>query len=172
LGHKRVAYVTGSVDIIPMRQRLEAFREFSAQYGFDRDPQLIEPCELSAQGGYEGCARLWVRLKRKPTAIMVFSDTPSLGVMRYLYEHQICIPEQVSVVGFDGTDSSEFSQTSLSTVATPMYDMGREAFQLLKEEMDRRQSMPRSIVLPVRLILRESVTRAALPEPVVVGSRN
>jgi LacI family transcriptional regulator len=161
LGHKRVAYVTGAVDMIPIRQRLEAFREFSTQYGFDKDAQLIESSELSAQGGYESCARLWGRLKKKPTAIMVFSDAPSLGVMRYLNEHRIRIPEHVSVLGFDGTDSSEFSQTSLSTVATPLYEMGRQAFHLLKDEIDRPQSQPQSIVLPVRLIMRESVTSPA-----------
>lgn len=159
LGHKRVAYITGAVRIIPIRQRLEAFREFSTRYDFDKDAQLIESSELSAQGGYESCARLWGRLKKKPTAIMVFSDAPSLGVMRYLNEHRIRIPEQVSVLGFDGTDSSEFCQTSLSTVETPLYEMGRQAFHLLKDELDRHQTRPRSIVLPVRLIMRESVTR-------------
>jgi LacI family transcriptional regulator len=165
LGHKRVAYITGSVDMIPIRQRLDAFREFSTQYGFDKDAQLIESSELSAQGGYESCARLWGRLKKKPTAIMVFSDAPSLGVMRYLNEHRIRIPDHVSVLGFDGTDSSEFSQTSLSTVATPLYEMGRQAFHLLKDEIDRHQSQPQSIVLPVRLIMRESVTSPAPSRP-------
>lgn len=158
LGHNRVAYITGAVDMIPIRQRLEAFRQFSSHYGLEVDTELIESAELSAQGGYEACARLWGRLKKKPTAIMVFSDAPSLGVMRFLAEHRIRIPEQISVIGYDGTDSSEYSQPSLSTVATPLYEMGREAFKLLKEAMERAQTRPRSIVLPPRLILRESVT--------------
>jgi LacI family transcriptional regulator len=162
LGHNRVAYITGAVDMIPIRQRLEAFRQFSSHYGFDNDAELIESSELSAQGGYEACARLWDRLKKKPTAIMVFSDGPSLGVMRFLTEHRIRIPEQISVIGYDGTDSSEYSQPSLSTVATPLYEMGREAFKLLKEAMERAPSRPRSIVLPPRLILRESMSSPGL----------
>ena len=160
LGHRRVAYITGAVDITPIRQRYEAFKELSSQYGFDIDPQLIERCELSAQGGFEGCAKLWARVKKKPTAIMVFSDTPSLGVMRFLGENQCRIPQDVSVLGFDGTDSSEFSHISLSTVATPMFEMGKQAFRLLDEEMERHQPKPKSIVLPVQLIIRESVTQA------------
>jgi DNA-binding LacI/PurR family transcriptional regulator len=159
LGHRRVAYITGSVDVIPIRQRYEAFREFSAKYNFETDAQLVEHCELSAQGGYDGCAKLWSRLKKKPTAIMVFSDAPSLGVMRFLGEKQLRIPQDISVLGFDGTDTSEFSQISLSTIATPMFEMGRQAFRLLEEEMDRPQSRPRSIVLPVQLMIRESVSR-------------
>jgi DNA-binding LacI/PurR family transcriptional regulator len=159
LGHKRVAYITGSVDIIPIRQRYKAFREFSPNYGFDIDDQLIEHCEFSAQGGYESCARLWTRLKKKPTAIMVFSDTPAQGVMRFFHQQNIRVPEAVSVLGFDGTDSSEFSQISLSTVVTPLYEMGKQAFQLLEKEMDRPLPQPRSILLPVRLVVRESVSR-------------
>ena len=160
LGHRRVAYITGSVDITPIRQRQEAFQRAMFAIRLRYDPQLIERCELSAQGGFEGCANLWSRLKKKPTAIMVFSDTPSLGVMRFLGENQIRIPQDVSVLGFDGTDSSEFSHISLSTVATPMFEMGKQAFRLLDEEMERHQPRPRSIVLPVQLIIRESVTHA------------
>lgn len=161
LGHRRVAYITGSVDVIPIRQRYEAFREFCSKYNFDTDAQLVEHCELSAQGGYDGCARLWAQLKKKPTAIMVFSDAPSLGVMRFLGEKNIRIPQDVSVLGFDGTDTSEFSQISLSTIATPLFEMGRQAFRLLEEKMEHPQSSPRSIVLPVQLIVRESVSRVA-----------
>jgi DNA-binding LacI/PurR family transcriptional regulator len=160
LGHKRVAYITGSVDMIPIRQRYDAFREYSSKYGFEADAEMVEYCELSAKGGYESCAKLWSRLRKKPTAIMVFSDAPSLGVIRYLSEHKVRIPEEVSVIGFDGTDSSEFSQISLSTVATPMYEMGKQAFHMLEETMERRQSRPRSILLPVQLVRRESVARA------------
>jgi LacI family transcriptional regulator len=160
LGHKRVAYITGSVDIIPIRQRYEAFREFSPKYGFDIDDQLVESCEFSAQGGYESCARLWARLKKKPTAIMVFGDTPAQGVMRFFHQQNIRVPEAVSVLGFDGTDSSEFSQISLSTVVTPLYEMGKRAFHLLKQEMDRPLAQPHSILLPVRLVVRESISRA------------
>jgi DNA-binding LacI/PurR family transcriptional regulator len=167
-GHRRVAYITGSVDLTPIRQRYDAFCELRSQYGFDTDPQLIGQSELSAQGGFEGCAKLWARVTKKPTAVMVFSDTPSLGVMRFLGENQIRIPQDVSVLGFDGTDSSEFSQISLSTVATPMFEMGKQAFRLLHEEMQRHQSRPRSLVLPVQLVMRESVAQAGVR---ISGSR-
>jgi LacI family transcriptional regulator len=164
LGHKRVAYITGSVDIIPIRQRHDAFREFSRTYGFETAGDEVERCDSSAKGGYESCAKLWARLKRKPTAIMVFSDAPSLGVLRYLFEHKIRVPEEVSVIGFDGTDSSEFSQISLSTVATPMYEMGKQAFRMLEEAIGHRQARPRSMLLPVKLILRDSVAPAAITQ--------
>ena len=162
LDHKRVAYITGSVDVITIRQRYEAFLELRSKYGFDIDAQLVEHSELNAQGGYESCERLWDRLKRKPTAIMVFSDAPALGVMRFLHKQGVHVPEEISVIGFDGTDSSEFSQISLSTIVTPLYEMGKQAFRLLEQEMEKPQSQPRSILLPVQLAVRESIARVGM----------
>jgi DNA-binding LacI/PurR family transcriptional regulator len=157
LGHRRVAYITGFLKVIPIEQRLEAFRHCAAQNGLDTDPALIEGSELSLHGGYESCGRLWHRLRKKPTAILVFSDTPAVGTMRYLHEQRVKVPNQVSVVGFDGTDTSEYLPISLTTVGTPMYEMGRQAFALLKEVMAHPRKAPRSILLPVHLIRRESV---------------
>jgi DNA-binding LacI/PurR family transcriptional regulator len=161
LGHKRIAYMTSSIDIIPIRQRYDSFREFISKYGFDTDPELVERCEPSTRGGYKSCAKLWTRLKKKPTAIMAFGDAPAIGIMRYLYERRVRVPMEVSVLGFDGTDSAEFSEISLSTVATPMYEMGKQAFGMLEDAMERHHVRPRSIILPVQLVLRESVARAS-----------
>lgn len=157
LNHRRVAYITGTLKVIPIEQRLAAFRYYAAQNGLDLDPALVEASELSLQGGYQSCGRLWHRLRKKPTAILVFSDTPAVGVMRYLHEHRVKVPNQVSVVGFDGTETSEFLPISLTTVGTPMYEMGRQAFTLLKEVMAYPRKAPRSILLSVQLIRRESL---------------
>jgi len=157
LGHKRVAYISGTPELIPIKQRLEAFRACAAQFGLEIDATLIEQSPHSVRGGYDSCARLWSRVRVKPTAILVFSDAPSLGVLRYLREHEIDVPKKVSVVGFDGTDSSEFSLTSLSTIVTPMYEMGEQAMRLLEKTMSQHYTRPQSILLPVRLEMRESV---------------
>ncbi len=157
LGHKRVAYISGTPAVIPIQQRLQAFQECAAQYGLDADVGLIDESPHNVRGGYESCARLWSRLRKKPTAILVFSDAPSLGVLRFLHENKIGVPEKVSVLGFDGTDSSEFSLISLSTVATPMYEMGMQAFRLLEKTMNQHYTRPQSVLLPVRLEMRESV---------------
>jgi LacI family transcriptional regulator len=159
LNHRRVAYVTGNLKVIPIEQRLAAFRHYAAQNGLDTDAALIEKSELSLQGGYESCGRLWHRLRKKPTAILVFSDTPAVGVMRFLHEHRVKIPHQVSVVGFDGSDTSEFLPVSLTTVVTPRYEMGRQAFALLKEVMAHPRKASRSILLSVHLVRRESVAK-------------
>jgi LacI family transcriptional regulator len=157
LGHRRVAYISGQPAMLPIRQRLTAFRRASRKQGFDDDPQLFEDSMLTFVGGYEACKRLWSKLKKKPTAILTFSDTVAVGVLRYLHEQSAAVPEEVSVVGCDGTAVGEFTYSSLTTVSTPMYDVGKQAFELLLAAVEGKTAGPQSLILPVKLTLRESV---------------
>jgi len=60
-------------------------------------------------------------------------------------------------VGCDGTSVGEFISTSLSTVSTPMYEIGKQAFELLLGAIGGETRWPQSMILPVKLTLRESV---------------
>ena len=157
LGHHRVAYIHGTPATLPGRQRLTAFRRFARQFGFDRDRSLIEIAGLGAHGGYEACKGLWSRLTPKPSAIMTLSDAEAFGVLRFLREQKVHVPENVSVMGFDGFEAAEFSWVSLSTINTPMHEIGKHAVELLTEAIKNASSHPQNIILPVSLKLRESV---------------
>lgn len=157
LGHSRVAYISGRPAVLPIRQRLAAFRRYARKYEFERDAALFETSDLTYRGGYEACRRLWAAARRKPTAIIAFSDTVAVGVLRFLCEQNIDVPDDVSVTGFDGTAVSEFTDPSLSTVATPMYEIGKQAFDLLLGAIEGKYTLPQDLSLPVRLMLRESV---------------
>ena len=157
LGHRRVAYIFGTPATLPGRRRLAAFRRLAGQFGFDRDHNLIDSAGLGPRGGYEASKRLWSTLTRKPSAIMTLSDAQAFGVLRYLREQKIHVPRDVSVMGFDGFEAAEFSWVSLSTIITPMYEIGKHAVELLIEAIRNAPSHPQSLILPVSLKLRESV---------------
>ena len=161
-GHRRVAYISGEPAMLPIRQRLAAFRRAARKLGFDEDPELLENSLLTFGGGYEACKRLWAKLKKKPTAIVSFSDTVAVGVLRYLHEQRVAVPEEVSVVGCDGTAVGEFTYSTLTTVSTPMYDVGKQAFELLLGAIEGKTAGPQSLILPVKLTLRESIGPALL----------
>jgi len=156
-GHRRVAYISGYPAALPFRQRLEAFRRCGCEHGFDAHASLFETAELTCAGGYHACKRLWRANRRKPTAIVASSDTAAVGVLRYLSEMGIDVPGRVSVGSFDGTPLADFTHRSLTTVATPMYEVGKQAFRTLLDAMKGDVYEPRSLVLPVELRLRESL---------------
>jgi len=156
LGHKRVAYISGTPEILPVCQRLAAYKQFAAQFGFDRDARLIETSSFTARGGYEACQRLWRRLRRKPTAIMALTDTIAAGALKYLREAGVNVPGDVSLMGFDGTPQSEFSLIGITTIEMPIYEMGRKAVEILDQAIKHPAGTPQSVTMPVRLIERES----------------
>lgn len=160
MDHRRVAYISGNPAVLPIRQRLAAFKRLARKHGFDADPELFETSDLNSAGGYDACSRMWAALRKKPTAVVAFSDTVAVGVLRFLHVQGVQVPDEVSVAGFDGTALSEFTTPSLSTVSTPMYDIGQQAFELLIGALEGKYSFPQALHMPVRLLLRESVARA------------
>jgi LacI family transcriptional regulator len=156
-GHRRVGYISGWPAVLPFRQRLDTFRRAVREHGFDEDEALVVTGELTCAGGYDGCRRLWAANRRKPTAIVASNDTAAVGVLRYLAETGVPVPQAVSVGSFDGTPFADFTRPSLTTVATPMYEIGRQAFRTLLEAMQGKLPEPRSLILPVDLRLRESL---------------
>lgn len=157
LGHRRVAYLRGVHMTVPTRQRLRAFRHFARIHHFDNDPGLLDFSDIGPRAGYEACKRLWSKLRKKPTAILTLSDAEAFGVLRSLSELNVRVPQDVSVMGFDGFELAAFSQISLSTIETPMYEIGKRTVEVLIETINNPHPCPQNVVLPVRLRLRESV---------------
>jgi LacI family transcriptional regulator len=162
-GHRRVGYISGYPGIVNFRQRLATFRRCAVEHGFDQEDSLFESGELTCAGGYAACRRLWSVNRRKPTAVVASSDTMAVGVLRYLDELRVDVPGQVSLASFDGTPFADFTHRSLSTVVTPMYEVGREAFRTLLAAMAGNIHEPLSLVLPVELRIRESIGAAPGP---------
>ncbi|MFN7930942.1 MAG: LacI family DNA-binding transcriptional regulator [Blastocatellia bacterium] len=157
LGHHRVAYLSGQPAMLPIRQRRAAFQRWAKKYDLDPDPQLFADTDLSFRGGYEAGQGLWARLKKKPTAVVTFSDAVAVGLLRWLDVAGVAVPQQVSVISFDGTVASEFTHPTLSTVYTPMYEIGQRAFRLLAGAMANEYCTPQNVILPVEVKARESL---------------
>jgi len=162
LGHRRVAYITGTSKVLPVRQRLKAFERCAREFDFDWSDKLIESSDFTSKGGYNAAARLWRRLRCKPTAIIALNDAVAAGVLKFLTERDIKVPDDVSLMGFDGTTHSEFSLIGISTIVTPLYEMGRQAVELIDAAMNDRVDALQNVVLPVELVLRESTAPAKL----------
>ncbi|MGH8598422.1 MAG: LacI family DNA-binding transcriptional regulator, partial [Gammaproteobacteria bacterium] len=113
LGHTRVAYISSQPAMLPIRQRLAAFKRFARSRGFDEDDALFEFSDLTFAGGYAAGERLWHRLGHRPaaspTAVVAFSDVVAVGLLRFLDEQGIDVPGSVSVISFDGTAVGEYT---------------------------------------------------------------
>jgi DNA-binding LacI/PurR family transcriptional regulator len=91
-------------------------------------------------------------LPQPPTALLAQSDRTALVAIRWLKARGLRVPEDVSVVGFDGIDAGATSDPPLTTVAQPMKDIGRRAVEMILG--DTREV--RRETLPLELIVRAS----------------
>lgn len=87
-----------------------------------------------------------------PTAILAMSDRIALHALDWLRQHDIAVPGDVSIVGFDGVPESAISEPPLTTVAQPIAEMGRRA---VKAILENDGSLTRQL-LPVELVVRAS----------------
>ena len=107
-----------------------------------------------AQSGYAGALQM---LRETPnfTAVLVGNDQMALGVLSAFHQHQVAIPGEKSVVGYDGTYESSFFHPALTTVSLDLDLQGKEAVRRLLDS-GHGDSARSSSVLPAKLIVRHS----------------
>ncbi len=151
-GRKRIATITG-VEGMVSRERLEAYRKTLAQAGLAVDENLIAEGGFVEEGGYDAMAKL---LPHKPDAVFAINDAMAVGAIRYLREQGLRVPEDVAVVGFDDAPIAASYKPALTTIAQPIAELGRQAVDMLVQQIDQQPEEPLTQVLTSELIIRES----------------
>jgi LacI family transcriptional regulator len=157
LGHTRVAYISGTIDSLSSQERRHGFDLARAAYGFLTGPELVEECPESISGGFEAMKRILARRgAKRPTAVIAYNDMVALGAMDAIKQGGLSIPEDMSIVGFDDISLSAEVMPPLTTAAVPKELMGRLAAETLFRAIAGKAHYTQKILLPTRLMLRES----------------
>ena len=156
LGHKKIAVVGGHRRYSDASlKRWEGTLDAMNAHGLTIDPEAdYATVYFSPEGGCTGTAEL-LRRKREFTAIFAMSDLMAMGVIRTLRDHGIRVPEDVSVMGFDGIPLGEFTIPRLTSVAQPAVDMARRCVELLLDTIEN-EAPARHEAAAFTLLYRES----------------
>lgn len=157
LGHRRIAYVMGSDDQVSAQMRAATFRACVQEYGLSPSDCPMLAGNYNTSGGDQFVHR-FVHLARseRPTAVMAPNDHAALGILSGLAQHGVAVPDEVSVIGFDGHWQSARSRPSLTTIAQPLNGMGARAARVLMDSVVGRMTTVEKIVFPCELTVRES----------------
>lgn len=159
LGHRKIAIIAGDhthSDIGRLRYEgaMDAFRE----HGISFDPETdCETVRYTCQDGYNAAQRLLER-DREFTAIFAMSDVMAVGAIRGLRDKGKCVPEDISVVGFDGVELGEFFVPRLASISQNVTELADRSFRMLLAQVEDRRSAQYQI-LPVSLLDRESARK-------------
>jgi len=166
LGHKRLGYIGGPVHLLTARRRRQAFIDLATSSG--AEVQVVDS-EFTPQGGYYGASRLFFGFS--PTAIIAANDMCAIGAMHWASDQGIRIPSQLSIVGYDDISFAPFTQPPLTTVALPRTELGRAAFQALKDMSENPSRMGKAYPMRPTLMVRQSTAPPfADPAPMATSS--
>lgn len=155
LGHQRVGIITGWMDMVSARDRLEGYKEALGDNRIPIDETLIVEGDFDKLSGYEGAHNL-LNLAEPPTAVFVCNDVMAQGAMEAIRERGLQIPGDVSIVGFDDIPLAAVLNPPLTTLRQPMEDLGRRATELLLALINNPDEEQNSILLSTELVVRES----------------
>jgi len=120
------------------------------------DPDLVLDCAMNARGGYEAMTTFLKRRGSAPKALFIASDSIAPGVLMALQEHKIQVPRDISIITFNNTVLSEYSNPPLTSVEVYMKENVRAA-AFCMELLWQGDTRGKRVVVPCGLVLRDSV---------------
>lgn len=153
LGHTKFAEISGREGMIETKIRHETWLEVAKENGVSAGPSITGG--FIVQGGYDATLEL-IRQQADFTALICANDRSAMGALHALYEHNIRVPEDVSVVGFDNIEGADHLVPPLTTVAMDFDQLGMLAIEYLVKLIKKPNTPSYQQVLTPELIIRES----------------
>jgi LacI family transcriptional regulator len=155
LGHRRIGFVTGRLEMGCAVDRLAAYKDALRDHGLPVDPALIQEGDFDQPRGF-ACGRALLGLPDPPTAIFASNDVSAFGVIDAVRDAGFRIPDDVSVVGFDDIPTAANIHPPLTTVRQPLEAMGRHATRMLLEYIADPSRPVERVDLQTSLVIRGS----------------
>ncbi|HZJ68877.1 MAG TPA: LacI family DNA-binding transcriptional regulator [Candidatus Eisenbacteria bacterium] len=164
-GYRRIAYLGGAGTSPANQLRLLSYQQALQENNIRVDQNLISFGGFDLQSGYNRIKKLLESESHKPDAVFCANDYIALGVLEYLHEKKITVPDDFGVMGYDDIYFSSLPLINLTTIAQPRDVMGREAVNLILDQIDHmelaqnkkeviEERSPAQILLKPELIVR------------------
>lgn len=155
LGHKNIGGIFGDQNVEETEHRMRGYKNALQDAGVEFREEYTVVGSYSQHDGHDSMEK-WIDKFPEMTALFCASDTLAMGALLALYEKGIRVPEQFSVVGFDGLPISRYMIPPLTTIAQPTYGKGEQAAHLLIDKIQKKDPEVRHVNLKPELLVRKS----------------
>lgn len=158
LGHKRIGIIsTGEDDKSIGKLRIQGYKEALRDNDLEYESDFHEIGKYTFQSGFNAMNRLLDK-NLELTAVFVTSDIMAIGASKAILSRGMIIPDDISIIGFDGIEYAEYFHPSITTIKQPQEEIGNKSigiiFDIIKNNEDHRHE-----ILGTELIERESCKR-------------
>lgn len=140
-GHRKIAIIAGPQDTMPGRERMQGYKQALAEAGITPDPEHIRLADFRSQSSYEATLDL-LSMQNRPTAIFSCNNLMTIGSLQALRSKNVCIPQDMALVGFDEVEMLDILGYPLTVVSRATSEMGRVAMRLLLNRIEHMEEDP------------------------------
>ena len=149
LGHSRIVHLNGGDNPVS-ELRSRGYREAMTRHQLESFIRVV-PGGLNDTSGYAAAIEA---LKFDPTAIFAANDVAAIGAIAAIEDSGLRVPEDISVIGYDGINIGRMRRLNLTTVAQPLRELGSRAAQLILQRIDEPNTPSRREHLSAELEIR------------------
>ena len=128
-GHTNIGYLCSKHSISDAIDRLQGYKDALIEHNIDINDNFIAFASPNEEGGEQAMMSLLER-NRQITAIACYNDSMAAGAMSVLYDNDIKIPNDVSIIGFDDLLIARYLHPKLTTIRYPLHTMAEQAAEL------------------------------------------
>lgn len=162
-GHKNIGCISGPISRANSLLRKQGYLDTMILAGIEVDELWVEEGNYGIESGYIAASKLLVN-NPELTAVFSCSEEMTVGLMKYLHEHNIQVPNQLSVVSFDSVDRCDALYPAVTSVCFPIDDMAKVAVQVLIGMTNKQEFKEQKKFVP-KLVVRKA-DRVLYSEPV------
>lgn len=163
LGHRKIAHITGPEENVLTHTRREGMLAERARLNLPFREEWIIRGDFSLKSGRDAAEKI-LAMDERPTAVFCASDQVAFGLMSTMSANGLRVPEDISVIGFDDIELSEYYVPALTTIRQDRRALGVEAASLLLECIDPGSESGGCDTAPLMLDV-ELVVRASAAPP-------
>jgi LacI family repressor for deo operon, udp, cdd, tsx, nupC, and nupG len=156
LGHRRLGYISGPPGNIIEGERFAGFLSGIAEAGLTEEDFVRWEGRFLFSAGVKA-AEAYLHLKNRPTGIFASCDESAIGFIKTVRAAGVRVPEDVSVVGFDGIELADYVEPTLTTFQQPLHELGRAGAGVLLR-LIRNEAKPEdwNVRLPLAFLERDT----------------
>ena len=157
LGHRRIGFISGPLHLRSALARKKAFLGCLKKIGLKPDLRWIVEGDHTLDGGRDAMQKI-LALPDWPTAIMCSNDMTAIGVQHSLFEADLKVPQDFSLIGFDDIHLAAYTIPPLTTVRMSCQDLARSAVESLCGHLQPQRDGPGKVEIAIltRLIVRQT----------------
>ncbi len=154
-GHTKIVCAAGQAHKQDARERVMGYRRAMEEHGIPYTEDYIEHTVFDLPGGL-AAMHLFEQKGIEFTAVTAGSDEMAIGVLEWAKQHQLSVPDDVSVIGFDNQLVANYVSPRLTTMDFPAYDMAKACARMAVHEIYHKKE-PNGFEFKPTLVVRNSV---------------